>query len=51
MKRYFGNPTMSDVHIDAALSELSIAYKNKSFIADQVFPLVTVEKQSDKYYV
>ena len=51
MKRYFGNPTMSDIHIDAALSELSIAYKNKSFIADQVFPLVTVEKQSDKYYV
>lgn len=51
MKRQFGNPTASDVHIDAALSEISIAYRNKSFIADQVLPLVPVEKQSDKYYV
>jgi len=51
MKRFFGNPTSGDVHIDSALSEIAIAYKNKSFIADQVFPLVTVEKQSDKYYV
>jgi len=51
MKRFFGNPSAGDVHIDSALSEIAIAYKNKSFIADQVFPLVTVEKQSDKYYV
>jgi len=51
MKRHFGNPTTSDVHIDAALSEIAIAYKNTQFIADQVFPLVTVDKQSDKYYV
>jgi len=51
MKRFFGNPSTSDVHIDSALSEIAIAYKNKSFIADQVFPLVTVEKQSDKYYI
>ena len=51
MKRFFGNPTSGDVHIDSALSEIAIAYKNKSFIAEQVFPLVTVDKQSDKYYV
>jgi hypothetical protein len=51
MKRHYGNPTSSDVHIDAALSELSIAYMNKNYIADQVFPLVTVEKQSDKYFI
>jgi len=51
MKRYFGNPTAGDVHIDAALSEIAIAYKNKSFIAEQVLPLVPVDKQSDKYYV
>lgn len=49
--RTFGNPTISDVHIDSALSDISIAYKNKAFIAEQVFPLVTVEKQSDYYYV
>ena len=46
-----GNPTVSDVHIDAALSTIAVAYKNKSFIADQVFPLVQVDKQSDKYFV
>lgn len=50
-KRMFGNPTAGDVHIDAALSEIAIAYRNKQFIADQVFPLVTVDKQSDKYYI
>ena len=51
MKRMFGNPTGGDVHIDQALSEIAIAYRNKSFIADQVLPLVDVDKQSDKYYV
>jgi len=51
MVRKFGNPTASDVHVDSALSEIAIVYKNKDFISDLVFPLVTVEKQSDKYYV
>ncbi|MCK9599843.1 MAG: major capsid protein [Sphaerochaeta sp.] len=46
-----GNPVTSDLHIDAALSTIAVAYKNKSFIADQVFPLVNVDKQSDKYFV
>ena len=49
--RKFGNPTGADVHADSALSEIAIAYKNKSFIADQVLPLVPVDKQSDKYYI
>lgn len=49
--RFFGNPTAGDVHVDAALSEIAIAYRNKQFIADQVLPLVPVEKQSDKYYI
>ena len=51
MKRYFGNPTTDGIHVDAALSEIAIAYKNKTFIADRVLPLVPVDKQSDKYYV
>jgi hypothetical protein len=51
MKREFGNPTISDIHIDTALSEIAIGYKNTQFIADQVLPEVTVQKQSDKYYV
>lgn len=46
-----GNPVTSDIHIDAALSEIAVAYKNKTFIADKVFPILPVDKQSDKYYV
>jgi len=33
------------------LSEISIAYRNPVYIADQVFPIVNVEKQSDIYAV
>jgi hypothetical protein len=44
-------PTGSDLHIDQYLSGLSIAYMNEptSYIADQVFPVVYTDKQSDKY--
>ena len=44
-------PAPSDVHVDAALSNISIAYKNSGYIADQIFPTVSVNKQSDKYYI
>lgn len=39
-----------DVHIDKALSEFAIGYKPEGFIADAIFPVVTVGKQSDRYY-
>ena len=44
-------PTGRDLHIDRLLSDLSIAYMNEpsAYIADQVFPVVPVNKQSDKY--
>jgi hypothetical protein len=45
------SPTVRDVHIDSAMSEISIAYRNKLYIAPQVFPVVSVEKRSDKYFV
>ncbi len=51
MKRQFSDPIKSMIHIDTALSEISIAYKPQGFIADQVFPEVPVDKQSDKYYI
>lgn len=44
-------PTPSDVHIDAALSNISIAYRNEGYVADRVFPIVPVDKQSDYYFV
>lgn len=43
-------PTPKSAHKDAALSNLSIAYRNPMYIADQVFPSVAVKKQSDYYY-
>lgn len=45
-------PTRSDVHVNKPLTNLSIAYiqKAKDFVADQVFPVVPVMKQSDRYF-
>lgn len=43
-------PTSSDVHVDAALSNISTGYKNSGYIADTIFPVVPVTKQSDKYF-
>lgn len=42
----------SSVHIDQPLTNLTLAYAQSqdSFIADKVFPVVGVDKQSDKYY-
>jgi len=46
-------PTNSDVHIDAILTNISVAYiqDQNNFIASKVFPTVPVEKQSDKYFI
>lgn len=48
-----GNPFQSQVHIDSALTNMSVAYIQdaKDFIADQVFPIVPVQKKSDRYFV
>lgn len=43
-------PTPGSAHKDAALSNLSIAYRNPMYIADQVFPTVAVKKQSDYFF-
>lgn len=46
------NPTKGDVHVDAALTNLSLAFMQgeDAFIADRVFPVVPVEKQSDFFF-
>jgi hypothetical protein len=41
----------SQVHIDKALSNISIYYKNPSYVADALSPIVSVAKESDRYYV
>ncbi len=45
------NPTVRDVHIDGALSSISVAYKNDSYLAEQIFPRVPVQHKSDFYWV
>ncbi len=40
-------PDASDVHVDALLTQISIAYRNAAYIADQLFALIPVDKQSD----
>lgn len=45
-------PTPGDVHVNAPLTNVSIAYlqKRSAFIADKMFPNLPVLKQSDRYY-
>lgn len=44
-------PESTQVHIDAALTNLSVAYRNNDYIANALAPMVPVRKQSDRYYV
>ena len=45
-------PTISDVHVDAILTNISVAYMQRAenMIADKVFPVVPVDKKSNKYF-
>jgi hypothetical protein len=45
-------PNLSSVHVDAALTNFSIAYMQDAtnFVADVVFPNVPVQKKSDVYF-
>ncbi len=45
-------PTQRDVHVDAILTSISVAYMQSSskFMSTQAFPVVPVDKQSDLYY-
>jgi hypothetical protein len=46
-------PKMQDAHIDRAMTNISVAYLQdaSAFIADKVFPIVPVRRQSDVFYV
>lgn len=45
-------PTLSDVHVNRPLTDISVGWvqDQSEFVADKVFPLVPVQKQSDSYY-
>lgn len=46
-------PSQSDVHVDRPLTEISVAYiqSTDKYVADKVFPVLPVNKQSDRYFV
>jgi hypothetical protein len=46
-------PKMQDAHVDRALTNTSVAYMQDAtaFIADKVFPVVPVKRQSDMFYI
>lgn len=45
-------PILSQVHIDAALSNIATAYmqENDAYIADKIFPIVPVQHRTNKYF-
>lgn len=45
-------PTQADLHVNQPLTNVSVAYIQKSdvYIADKIFPRVPVQKQSDLYW-
>ena len=45
-------PTSTDVHVDAILTNMSVAYMQESyaFVAARAFPQISVNKQTDKYF-
>jgi hypothetical protein len=45
-------PTASSLHIDSALTNLTTAFiqNANNFVAQRVFPIVPVDKKSDKYF-
>jgi len=47
------DPTYAQFHVDTPLSDIAVAYKPELdlMIADKVFPIIPVNKQSDKYFI
>ena len=41
-----GQPTRNSVHVDALLTNISVAYiqERSKYVATQVFPIITVDK-------
>lgn len=45
-------PLIGDIHIDTALTEFSVQYRNDAlYIADRLFPRVPVAKETGKYFI
>lgn len=42
---------IGEVHVSVPLSNVAIKYKEPAFVAEEIFPVVKVAKEADKYYV
>lgn len=45
------NITTGSVHVSAPLTNIAIKFKNMALVAERIFPVVPVIKESDKYYI
>jgi hypothetical protein len=47
------SPVLQDVHVSAALTNVSVAFfqDEQNYIADKIFPMVPVVHQTDQYFV
>ncbi len=43
-------PTLQDIRIDPVLTNVSIAYKNAEYIAEQVLPVIPTKTRTGKYF-
>lgn len=44
-------PVQGPIHVDKPLMNISIRYRSEGLIADELFPVVPVQKESDVYYI
>ena len=44
-------PTLHDIQYDNVLSNVSMAYQNADYIAEQIFPVLPTKKLTGKFYV
>ncbi|HWE50476.1 MAG TPA: hypothetical protein VG273_11825 [Bryobacteraceae bacterium] len=44
-------PSTGTLHIDSALTDVSVMYTNDDMVANEVFPTLPVDKRSNKYFV
>lgn len=43
-------PQIGDVHVNAPLTNFALQLRNRAFVAEEVFPVIPVVKESDLYY-
>jgi len=43
-------PSLNQIHVDEALTQISIAYRNQAFVAEEVLPVVPVMKKNDVFF-